>query len=180
MEVMLKIIPMKCASCGSALEITPEMTTFACGFCGVSQLVERSGGTISLRLSDAIKQVQVGTDKTAAELALKRLGRELENVEQEFHNMQFRRSIDIRSNYKVFSWLWAGGLVVCLIMGASGGGAAYFALFLGILGTAGVNYLRIKQDSVIKLRFNQAEKEILYRGNNIQNKIAENRRLVDS
>jgi len=177
---MLKIIPMKCASCGSNLEITPEMDTFACGFCGATQVVERSGGTISLRLvTDAIRKVQVGTDKTAAELALKRLARELESVEQEFHDMIARRSADIQRNHKVFAWVWAGGIAVCFIIGAPGGAAPYFALFVGILDTVGVIYFGLKQDSAIRARYKQLERKILARGNNIQQKIDQNRKFVD-
>jgi hypothetical protein len=41
-------------------------------------LVQRRGGTVALKaVTEAIKQVQVGTDKTAAELALVRLQNEL-------------------------------------------------------------------------------------------------------
>lgn len=53
------------------------MSTFACGYCGAGVAVQRRGGTISLSLEDAVARVQVGTDKTAAELALKRLKEEL-------------------------------------------------------------------------------------------------------
>jgi len=48
------------------------MTEFACGYCGSNLIVERKGGTVSLKsVTDAIGKVQIGTDKTAAELALK-------------------------------------------------------------------------------------------------------------
>jgi hypothetical protein len=43
-----------------------------------AQIVERRGGTVALRLVvDAVARVQVGTDRTAAELALVRLEKEL-------------------------------------------------------------------------------------------------------
>ena len=89
---MLKTIPIKCASCGGNLEITQEMEHFSCGYCGAAQVVERSGGTISLKLvTDAIKRVQVGTDKTAAELAIKRLSGELEAIENDIAANNARR-----------------------------------------------------------------------------------------
>ena len=57
------------------------MDVFACGYCGNQQMVERKGGTVALkRVVDAIQRVQTGTDKTAAELALRRLGEELDAV----------------------------------------------------------------------------------------------------
>lgn len=75
---MLRVVSLACSSCGAALEIAPDQERFAYGFCGASLVVERRGGTISLRpVVDAIAKVQAGTDKTAAELALARLGREL-------------------------------------------------------------------------------------------------------
>jgi ribosomal protein S27AE len=78
MTGQLKIVNLKCANCGGALEISGDMQRFACGYCGSEQIVERRGGTIALRLVvDAVACVQVGTDKTAAELALVRLDKEL-------------------------------------------------------------------------------------------------------
>ena len=74
----MAIIPMKCTSCGGSLEISSEMEHFSCGYCGTAMLVERKGGTIALKMvTDGLKAVQAGTDKTAAELALKRLESEL-------------------------------------------------------------------------------------------------------
>lgn len=59
--------------------MSQTLKQFACGYCGANQIVERSGGTVSLELvSGAIRKVQAGTDKTAAELALKRLYPKLE------------------------------------------------------------------------------------------------------
>src|SRR5688572_14087956 len=58
------------------------MDRFACGYCGSEQIVERRGGTIGLRLIvDAVSRVQTGTDKTAAELAIIRLEKEIMSVQ---------------------------------------------------------------------------------------------------
>ena len=73
----MKVIALKCANCGAKLEVDDDMSRFACAYCGVEQYVERRGGTVSLRLVDAIQKVQAGTDKIAAELALRRLDEEL-------------------------------------------------------------------------------------------------------
>jgi ribosomal protein S27AE len=74
----IKIVKLNCANCGGVLEIHRDMDQFACGYCGSAQIVERRGGTVALRLVvDAVARVQVGTDKTAAELALVRLEKEL-------------------------------------------------------------------------------------------------------
>ena len=103
---MLKVIALKCSSCGLNVKITSEMSTFACGHCGASQIVERSGGTISLRL----------------------------------------------------------------IIG----------LIVGISDTGAVIYFSNKQNSLIKLNFSEEAQHFFEHSNRIRNKIAENRRFVDS
>ncbi len=59
------------------------MEQFTCGYCGSSQVVERFGGTVILKpIADAVAKVQIGTDRTAAELALVRLKTELGECER--------------------------------------------------------------------------------------------------
>jgi DNA-directed RNA polymerase subunit RPC12/RpoP len=83
----LKIVNLKCLGCGGALEISADMERFACGYCGSEQMVLRRGGTVALKpVVDAVARVQVGTDKTAAELALVRLGQELAQAQFRLHS----------------------------------------------------------------------------------------------
>lgn len=78
----LGMIAMGCVNCGAKLEITPDIDVFACGYCGSEQRVERKGGIVALRkIESAIEAVQRGTDKTAAELAIPRLKRELAELD---------------------------------------------------------------------------------------------------
>jgi len=70
----MKAISLKCVNCGAGLEIGPDTTSFACGYCGTQQLVERGGGIVSLRrLEDTLDEVKLGTNRAASELALARL-----------------------------------------------------------------------------------------------------------
>ena len=70
-------INLNCANCGAKLEIYDDMERFACGYCGTELIAQRRGGTVALRaVTEAIKKVQIGTDKTAAELALLRLNQQ--------------------------------------------------------------------------------------------------------
>lgn len=79
-----KFISLKCQSCGAPLDVYEDMTRFACGFCGSEMFVERRGGTVILKpVVEAIQKVQVGTDKTAAELALARLTSRLDPLRSE-------------------------------------------------------------------------------------------------
>lgn len=75
------LVALKCPNCGGRLEVSKEMSHFACGYCGANVQVQRRGGTIALSLGEAIERVQVATDKTAAELALKRLKEEAVEAE---------------------------------------------------------------------------------------------------
>lgn len=78
MNDQIRTLTLKCPSCNAALEVFPDMERFSCGYCGTQQIVLRRGGTVSLKLiAESISRVQVGTDRTAAELALVRLKHEL-------------------------------------------------------------------------------------------------------
>ena len=88
-------ISLNCANCGAKLEVYDDMERFACGYCGTEMLVKRRGGTVALHaVTEAIKRVQVGTDRTAAELALVRLGTELEQLKADRFQVQKRRGAD--------------------------------------------------------------------------------------
>jgi predicted RNA-binding Zn-ribbon protein involved in translation (DUF1610 family) len=73
-----KPVPISCPNCGAGLDVYSDMERFSCGYCGTAIMAERRGGTVSLKcVTEAIRKVQAGTDKTAAELALARLAKEL-------------------------------------------------------------------------------------------------------
>lgn len=74
---MADVVALKCPSCGAKLEVFNDMHTFACGHCGNAVIAKRRGGTVSLSLQDAVEAVAANTDRTAAELALQRLEKEL-------------------------------------------------------------------------------------------------------
>lgn len=78
------MLKLACVNCGAPLEIGPDLDVFACGFCGSQQQVQRKGGVVALkRVEAAIKAVQRGTDRTAAELAMPRLRAELAGLQQQ-------------------------------------------------------------------------------------------------
>lgn len=77
-------VSLSCPNCGARLEVYDDMTRFACGFCRTEVIAERRGSTIMLKsLADVIQRVQAGTDKTAAELSLRRLPTDLAEAEAE-------------------------------------------------------------------------------------------------
>ena len=81
-------IALKCPSCGGNLQITPDMETFACGYCGTQQIVRREGGTVSLKIiGEAIAGVKASTDRIAAELEIRRLRDDAEQIDREVQKL---------------------------------------------------------------------------------------------
>jgi DNA-directed RNA polymerase subunit RPC12/RpoP len=112
MNTQTRILGLKCASCGADLKISPDMDIFACGHCGTRQLVERRGGTVNLKvISEAVARVQVGTDKTAAELALRRLGEERVSIELGKKLLR-QRAVQAEASRN-------NGLIACLVIGVT-------------------------------------------------------------
>jgi thiol:disulfide interchange protein len=76
------------------------MQHFVCAYCGTEVVVERRGGTITLKpLTDAIHKVQIGTDKTAAELAIRRLLDEREEIVGKSQEYQEQAQAKLRNMY---------------------------------------------------------------------------------
>lgn len=75
-----RVLKLACPHCGAALEIHPDQPEqFACGYCGAAVLIQRRGGTVALReIAAGIDRVRENTDRTAAELALRRYQAELD------------------------------------------------------------------------------------------------------
>lgn len=85
---MTDYITLSCPSCGGKLEITQDIERFACAHCGQEHIVKRGGGIVSLSpLVEGLKKVGIGVDKTAAELALERIPKELEALIAEKDNL---------------------------------------------------------------------------------------------
>ena len=128
MDGGMRVVPLKCVSCGAALEISPDMEQFACGYCGASLLVERRGGTVALkRLTDAIAKVQAGTDRTAAELDIKRLT-------EEFPIAEKRLSEEIDRQAREMSAARAQGKAAWEPLHSSAGNCMAKAIFLAAVG----------------------------------------------
>ena len=73
-------IQLGCSNCDGALDVYDDMDQFACGYCGAKMVVQRRGGTVALALAEAVHKVQIGTDNTAADLALARLTEEKQKL----------------------------------------------------------------------------------------------------
>ena len=110
MDDILRTIILQCPSCGANLEITPDMTAFACGYCSTQQMVQRRGGSVSLKLiGEAIARVQRGTDRTASELAIRRIQDELAVVEAQRTKLQ-----SVYAAGDTITGYWITGFVISL------------------------------------------------------------------
>ena len=94
---MADFVSLTCPSCGSRLQVTPDLERFACGYCGNELVVRRGGGIVALQpvmeslgrlesglglVERGIQHVGIGVDTTASELAIQRLDKEIVQVRQ--------------------------------------------------------------------------------------------------
>lgn len=132
---MLKSISLQCVNCQANLDITTEMSDFACGYCGAAQTVERSGGTVSLRLSaDGVSKVQTGADETDAELAVKRLKEELRATESSLKRLEVKKQREINKQSGTALGIWGALTLICLILMLLSGVSSSFIMpvFVGL------------------------------------------------
>jgi DNA-directed RNA polymerase subunit RPC12/RpoP len=181
-------INLNCANCGAKLDVYEDMERFACGYCGTQLFVQRRGGTVALKaVTDAIKKVQIGTDKTAAELALARLGHESIALSEELKKLADAKSADAEGRTKAgfLSVIFAGMGALLLFMGFLGGGffaSLGFAFGLALSGFS-LFCLYALWNKKDRTRRVLAETQILGKQAElaeVANRVAERRRIVDS
>lgn len=82
---MVEFVTLSCPSCGGRLEVAQGVHTFACSYCGQQHKIIRQGGIITIEpIADVLGRVQEGVDKTASELAIKRLKEEIAELTVEW------------------------------------------------------------------------------------------------
>jgi len=88
----MDFVSLSCPSCGGKLQITSDIERFACSYCGIEHIVRRGGGIITLApVVEGLKKVQTGVDKTASELAIQRLTREISELERYYSQLYDKR-----------------------------------------------------------------------------------------
>lgn len=181
LNIMLTSISLKCSNCGANLEITNEMSTFACGYCGASQIVERSGGTVSLKLlTTAISNVQIGTDKTAAELAINRLKDELRELEASFGNEKLKERSGANATFQRFRSIWLITCLVCLVFAVTGYWMAIFFTFLWIVTTGIILYFYGLEQKSNRMKHSVARECLINKATEIEQRILEQKKFVDT
>lgn len=75
---MPNFVTLSCPTCGARLQVGNDLQRFACAFCGNEHIVKREGGAVSLFPTlDGVERIQAGVDRTAIELTIARLEREI-------------------------------------------------------------------------------------------------------
>jgi len=127
----MKILSLKCVNCGAGLEVKQDISDFACGYCGIQQQVERSGGIVSLRrVEEALDDVKLGTNRTASELAIARLRADIAAIYTRRDNaVKVLRAADQKN--KVFIG-WGAGLLAVFSIGILGPLLSMPAIAVGV------------------------------------------------
>ncbi len=142
---MTDFITLTCPTCGGKLQITSDIDRFACSYCGTEHIVKRGRGIVTLApVIEGIRNVQVGVDRTASELAIKRLKEEIASLESQIWIAKRNNQVKIENALKLifivaiaagFSYYSGGiyreacvGPYILILLGAS---ISLFNLLLG-------------------------------------------------
>ena len=129
---MTNFISLSCPSCGSRLQITNQTEQFVCASCGNEYLVNRKGGIVSLEpVVEGLKEVKVGVDKTASELAIKRLKQEIIDLEKDLRNARDANIDEIKTGFGMGIF---GVLIILFSLWVSDGDAPIICVGIFALG----------------------------------------------
>ncbi len=84
--------------------------------CGARLIVEREGGSISLHLAEGLAAVRGGVDKTAAELALVRLDKEMMDLLHQWETLKSRHTQRANETAQIYLIGIGFSIVIGLIM----------------------------------------------------------------
>lgn len=139
---MPDFITLACPSCGAKLEITNDLDRFVCSYCGQEHIVRRGGGIVTLSpVIGAINQVQKGVDRTAAELALQRLPKEIAALRAEQNKIELANPVPDQGTWLGLSLAFGIiafviGMIALLASGSHNATGFICLLTLGFLGAA--------------------------------------------
>ena len=146
---MADLVSLTCPSCNGKLQIGKDLERFACGYCGTEFVVNRGGGIVSLSpVVEGLKRVESGLDRTASELAIARLQKEISELDW----LRRRRSSS-REFWQMVFVIGGGfiavvgmcGLFAGLNSGSFGAGLFFVLVGLGLI-LIGVRFLGESND----------------------------------
>jgi DNA-directed RNA polymerase subunit RPC12/RpoP len=115
---MADFVTLTCPTCGGKLQITPDIDRFACTHCGNEHLVKRSEGVIAIQpLTESLTGLKRATDRTASELAIRRLREDLGQLQaarqqSEIRAAEHRKLITAHTEYSSGCRVALGGTLI--------------------------------------------------------------------
>lgn len=158
-EAVANLITLTCPTCGAKLKLKDGIHLLVCASCGNEHMVHRDGGAIYLApIAQDVKHIRVGVDKTAAELAIPRLRKEIEALDERIttvrkHSYAYKVDSSARASarHSTLGWGALMAFVASAFLGASGyvlaGIIAVFAFFVLFVWYAIENSKRFTQIS---------------------------------
>lgn len=172
---MPDFITLTCPTCGAKLKLNNSLSLLVCASCGNEHMIHRDGGAIYLApLAQDVRQIRIGTDKTAAELAVSRLTKELDALNVEFEELINRSDDQWVDSGPAKTTIALGGFfaliaVITLASGSWGlaipcGAVAAFMLYDGFKSQAGrdekINSLREEALAPIEDKLDKKEEQL--------------------
>lgn len=129
------LLTLTCPSCGSKLKVTEKVHLLVCANCGNEHMVHRDGGAIYLApIAQDVRQIRVGVDKTAAELAVVRLTKEIAITNDEIGDAKKQDYGQFVAKSKGEEFLLLGAITIgILVLGCLAAGQHAVVLVLVIL-----------------------------------------------
>ncbi len=82
------LLSLNCPNCGTKLQFSPDLTQFACSYCGASIAVRAEGGAVSLhQISETVGRIESHAEQAAAELAIARYEKEIAELEAQLQQV---------------------------------------------------------------------------------------------
>ena len=153
---MADVVSLSCPNCGGKLQITPDIDRFACTYCGNEHIVKRGEGIVSIApVIRELSKITGGVDKTASELAIKRVKDEIAKLEAQLRPLEMQiavRSGKSSSSFFPTIFIILGILLVgtgMFVQSARTGGAAIlFTLGFILFVIAGIFIMRSKENKI--------------------------------
>ena len=169
---MADFVSLTCPSCGGRLELTEDIDRFACAHCGVEHVVRRSGSMVSLKpVVEGLARVQTGVDKTASELAIRRLTDEIRDLQAERERVR-RRSDQVDSVSSIHTMYGLGALLLLFAIGLALAESWLLALVFGASGLALIAIARVNERNNLS-KDARVKKQLVALDNELSNKRAE-------
>jgi DNA-directed RNA polymerase subunit RPC12/RpoP len=172
---MQQTIKVKCANCGSGLEISAQLEDFECSYCGALLTVNPPDKADSPEPpANAIPKAPPVTDKTAADLATQKLKGELQNIDESIAGIKHKAWLDQTRHHTLCLTIWISLSVGCLVLLAASQQIFLFLLIWAIL-TGVILYFYKKRGNEIKMNYTNAYDNLVYQAQEIEKRIQKRR-----